>query len=103
MDKEKDIERREEAAPAETVVASGRKHIFVWISVALAVMAWLVLLWSNGYVALAVAVLACVAGFLGAARGGRPEKRLAVAAIIASMVLVVVLAAFLIVIKVGLG
>lgn len=103
MDKEKDIERREGEVSGETAAAPREKHILVWASVVLAVIAWIVLLWSDGYVALAVAVLACVAGFLGAARGGRPQKRLAIAAIIASMVLVVVLAAFLIVIKVGLG
>lgn len=103
MDKEKDIERREGAATASPEAPAANRHVFVWVALALAVIAWLVLMWSNGYVAMAVAILACAAGFWGASGSGKGMKRLAIAAIIAAMVLVVVLAAFLIVIKVGLS
>lgn len=103
MDKEKDIERREEFASVDTGAVASRRHMFVWVALVLAVVAWIVLMCSNGYVALGLAVLACAAGFWGAMGSERAMKRLAIAAIIAAMVLVVVLAAFLIVIKIGLG
>jgi len=103
MDKEKDIERREGVASAGPEAVSGRRHALVWVALALAVVAWLVLVWGNGYVAMAVAILACVAGFRTISDSGRSMKRLAIAAIIAAMVLVVVIAAFLIVVKVGLS
>lgn len=103
MDKERDIERREESASVDAGTSVSRRHAFVWVALALAVLAWLVLVWSNGYVALALGILACAAGFWGASGSEKAMKRLAIAAIIAAMVLVVVLAAFLIVIKIGLG
>ena len=103
MDKERDIERREESASVDAGTSGSRRHALVWVALALAVLAWLVLVWSNGYVALALGVLACAAGFWGASDSEKAMKRLAIAAIIAAMVLVVVLAAFLIVIKIGLG
>lgn len=103
MDKERDIERREESASVDAGTSGSRRHAFVWVALALAVLAWLVLVWSNGYVALALGVLACAAGFWGASDSEKNMKRLAITAIIAAMVLVVVLAAFLIVIKIGLG
>ncbi|MDE5631339.1 MAG: hypothetical protein K2I54_00775 [Muribaculaceae bacterium] len=103
MDKERDIERREESASVDAGTSGSRRHAFVWVALALAVLAWLVLVWSNGYVALVLGVLACTAGFWGASDSEKAMKRLAIAAIIAAMVLVVVLAAFLIVIKIGLG
>lgn len=103
MDKERDIERREESASVDAGASGSRRHAFVWVALALAVLAWLVLVWSNGYVALTLGVLACAAGFWGASDSEKAMKRLAIAAIIAAMVLVVVLAAFLIVIKIGLG
>lgn len=103
MDKERDIERSEESASVDAGTSGSRRHAFVWVALALAVLAWLVLVWSNGYVALALGVLACAAGFWGASDSEKAMRRLAIAAIIAAMVLVVVLAAFLIVIKIGLG
>lgn len=103
MDKERDIERREESASVDAGTSGSRRHAFVWVALALAVLAWLVLVWSNGYVALVLGVLACAAGFWGASDSEKAMKRLAITAIIAAMVLVVVLAAFLIVIKIGLG
>lgn len=103
MNKEKDIKQSESVATAHPVDKPVRRHLYVWVAVALAFVAWMALLWSNGYVALAVAILSCAAGFWGASRSDRNMKRLAIAAIIAAMVLVVVLAAFIIVLKVGLG
>ncbi len=103
MDTKKDIERREGPVSVDAGTTAPRRHVFVWVAVALAIIAWIILMWSNGYVALGVAVAACAAGFWGASDSGRGMKRLAIAAIIAAMVLIVVLAAFLIVIKIGLS
>lgn len=103
MDKEKDIEHPVESTTEKVSAAPRDKKIAVWIAVLLAVVAWVVLLWGNGYVALGVALVACVAGFWGAAGNENAMRRLATAAIIAAMVLVVVLAAFLVVLKIGLG
>lgn len=50
-----------------------------------------------------VAVLAAVVGFMSLPGRSRTVKSLAITAVIASLVLVVVLAAFLVVIKVGLS
>ena len=50
-----------------------------------------------------VAVLAAVVGFMSLPGRSRAVKSLAITAVIASLVLVVVLAAFLVVIKVGLS
>lgn len=74
-----------------------------WISVVLALLAWAMLMWVNGYVAMVVAVLAAVVGFMSLPGRSRTVKSLAITAVIASLVLVVVLAAFLVVIKVGLS
>ena len=103
MDKEKDIEHPVESTTEKVSAAPRDKKIAVWIAVLLAGVAWVVLLWGNGYVALGVALVACAAGFWGAAGNENAMRRLATAAIIAAMVLVVVLAAFLVVLKIGLG
>ena len=89
MDKERDIERREESASVDAGTSGSRRHAFVWVALALAVLAWLVLVWSNGYVALALGVLACAAGFWGASDSEKAMKRLAIAAIIAAMALII--------------
>ncbi len=60
-------------------------------------------MWSNGYVALAVGALAVTSGFIGLRGSSINIKRLSITAIIASTVLIVVLAAFLIVIKIGMA
>lgn len=72
-------------------------------AIALTLGAWCMLMWLNGYVAMAVAVAAVVAGFVGMPGRSNVVKNIAITAIIASTVLIVVLAAFLIVIKIGLG
>lgn len=72
-------------------------------AIALTLGAWCMLMWLNGYVAMAVALAAVVAGFAGMPGRSNAVKNVAITAIIASTVLIVVLAAFLIVIKIGLG
>lgn len=95
-DKEKD-------SPAVAVPAAPTRPWAAWLAVVLALAAWAALMWSDGYVALAVGVVAAVIGCLGAHRNTRGLRRISVAAVIASLVLVAVVAAFLIVIKIGLG
>ncbi|MDE6120466.1 MAG: hypothetical protein K2F63_01605 [Muribaculaceae bacterium] len=75
----------------------------VWVSAVLAVLAWLVLMFADGYVALGLGVLSAVCGFAGMPGRSTAIKRLAVTAVIASVVLVVVLSAFLIVYRVVLS
>ncbi len=83
----------------ETATVGGTHPAWVWVSVLLALVAWAVLAWSNGYVAMGVSA----AGFVGARHSSLALKRLAITAIIAATVLLVVVGAYLIVLKVGLG
>ncbi len=95
-------EDKNEHTPAGTS-GNGRRHTIVWLATALAIAAWCLLLWSNGYAALAVGVVACAAAFIGASGSSRAMRRLATSAIIASLVLIVVVTAFIIVLKIGLS
>ena len=81
--------------------AVGRRRIIAWASVVLAIAAWAALILTNGYVALGVALAAAVAGFVSMPGSKTAYKRLAVTAIIASLVLIVVVAAYLIVLHVA--
>ncbi len=83
--------------------APRKSNKFAWIALALTIGAWCALMWSNGYVALAVGALAVTSGFIGLRGSSTNIKRLSITAIIASTVLIVVLAAFLIVIKIGMA
>lgn len=74
-----------------------------WISLALAVVGWVILLASNGYVALAFGIAAAACGFFALPGRSIGARRVATTAIIASLVLVVILAAFLIVLKIALN
>ena len=89
-----------EAASAH---ATHCKPTMAWISLVLAIASWCILLWLNGYVALFAAILAAVAGFMGASHASTATRRLATTAIIAAMVLIVVVASYLIVLKIGLS
>ncbi len=76
--------------------------VLAWVSLALTLFAWAALMWINGYVAMAAALVAACAGIIGIRRYSGAVRNIAVTAVIASVVLVVVLTAFLIVIKIGL-
>lgn len=94
---EKDIKK-------ETVTpGASHKHAWVWFAVLLALIAWVLLAWFNGYAAMAVAAAGIVIGFIGAHHSSLAMKRLAITAIIASTVLLVVVAAYLVVLKIGLS
>lgn len=95
------IEQPEEGAKTRTPAS---KKWPVWISLVLAILSWMVLMIFkddySGYIALALGVAAVVAGFRGAFINERSLRRLAITAIIAAGVLVVVLASFIVVIKI---
>lgn len=80
-----------------------RSPALAWISLALTVAAWLTLmLFTDGYAAMAVAAAALIVGFLSMRGSSRAIRNIAITAVIASTVLLVVLTAFIIVIKIGL-
>ncbi len=98
-----DTKDKSAEAAAQPAVKAASRPALTWISVVLTLAAWALLMWANGYVALAAGIAAMVTGFIGHARGAGGIRRIAVVSIIASTVLVVVVAAFAIVIKIGLG
>lgn len=87
-------------APEEAVAAPAREtagqRLPSLLAALIAMAAWAILIFSDGYLAMAVAAVAAVVGFIAARKGWRS---LATAAIIASLVLIVVTGAFLFVIK----
>ena len=89
-----EIPQKEEETPQTPETAGQRLPAL--LAALLAVAAWVVLISSNGYAAIAIAVVAAIVGFYAARKGW---KTLATAAIIASLVLIVVTGAFLIVIN----
>lgn len=97
----KNIQQPDEGTRTRTPAA---KKWPVWISLVLAILSWMVLMILkddySGYIALALGVAAVVAGFRGAFINERSLRRLAITAIIAAGVLVVVLASFIVVIKI---
>lgn len=82
---------------------SYRSPLLAWVAVVLTIGAWLLLVYVNGYASLVVSALGIVAGFMAVPGRAPAVRNLAITAIIASTVLLVVLAAFLIVIKIGLA
>ncbi len=100
--KNKDITAASE--PTETPQETPRRSsAMAWVALMLALMAWAALLWFNGYAALTVALLAVISGFVSIPRTKISTKRMAITAIIAALVLIVVVSAYLIVLKIGLS
>ena len=87
----------------DTPAPKSGRPVLVWIAVLLALLSWVAMMFVTGYVALALGVAAIAVVFWACARNERAMRKLAITAIIAATVLVVVLAAFLIVIKIGLS
>ena len=86
-----------QAEPAEKARYMTRAIISIVVTVA----AWIAANW-NGYVAIALSVVAIVVGFMALGSRRHSVRNTAITAIIASAVLLVVLAAFMIVIFLGL-
>lgn len=99
---EKDIQPTTESTEPRTVEPAYRSPAMAWVAVGLTLLAWALLMTVNGYAAMAVAAVGVAAGFMAMPGRSRAARNLAITAVIASLVLLVVLAAFIIVIKVGL-
>jgi len=97
------IENPEIAKAPENPVPPHRSPYAVIACVILALAAWAALMWLNGYVALGTAAASIALGAAGLKGRSSGWRNLGITAIICSTVLIVVLAAFLIVIKVGLS
>lgn len=80
--------------------ATGR--VWVWVAVVLTLAAWAVLMLANGIVALVAGIIAAATGFIAIHRSRNGLRRIAITVTVASMVLVVVVLAFVIVIRFGL-
>lgn len=92
-------------APKAVAAAAPAAGWYTWmaaLAAVLAIAAWVALCF-NGYVALGVGIAAFVAGVLGLHAHTRVWRNLATTALIAAGVILVVLAAFLIVIFWGLN
>lgn len=94
---EKDI-RQEDVQPS-----ARHTHLWIWLAVLFALTAWALLAWFDGYAAMAVAAAGIITGSIGARRSSPTMKRLAITAIIASSVLLVVVAAYITILKIGLS
>ncbi len=90
-------------ATTSAATAAHRSSALAWLAMLMSLAAWASLIWTNGYISLFIASLAAVAGFFGTIKVSTPVRRLAVTAIIAALVLIAVVSAFLIVIKIGLS
>ncbi len=94
------------AAPETTPVKTGRGNprfnIFALLGILVTIAAWIILSF-NGDVALWVSVAGFILGCLGLKASTRTWRNTATTAIVASAVLMVVLAAFLIVFRIGLN
>ncbi|MCM1036557.1 MAG: hypothetical protein NC406_04455 [Bacteroides sp.] len=85
------------APPAEP----GRFVAYAVVSIVLATVSWIIANW-NGYVAAMVSALSVVAGFMALRSHRHSVRNTAITAIVAAGVLLVVLVAFIIVIRMGL-
>lgn len=91
------------AQPTSEESPKHKNPAWAWIALAVTIIAWFILIYSNGYIALTLGAVGLVLGFIGATGSSTGIRRLAITAIIAAMVLVVVLISYLIVLKIALG
>jgi len=95
----------EKVAPAvpAAVKPAYRSPLLLISSAVTALVAWAALMWIDGFAALGLGVLSVLLGAFGMRGCSRGWRNLGVTAIICSTVLIVVVAAFLIVVKIGLS
>ena len=94
------------AAQADAPVSKdggGARWVWPIVSMLLALAAWAAVMWIDGYLSMALGALGAVAGIIGSKRRFGAWRNLAITSVIASLVLVVVVASYLIVLKIGLG
>ncbi|MDE6278069.1 MAG: hypothetical protein K2M06_08180 [Muribaculaceae bacterium] len=106
MNEDKTSAAVQSATSAPATDTSGEQKKSGWLPLAallLAILAWLTLAYSTGYAAMAVAAAAIIVAAFGARRHSGAWRNVAITAIIASAVLLVVVAAFIIVLKIGLA
>lgn len=95
----------EASEPERTVIikSGGSGRVLAWSAAGVALASYILLLMTSGIIAMIVAACGLVLGFIAANKTKGALHRLAVTAIIASAVLVAVLAAFVLVIRLGLN
>ncbi len=86
-------ENSPQQAPEPT---AGYRVALAVVAAVLTLVAWAAAMWANGYVSLGIAVVAIVCGALACTRRAGAWRNLGITAIIASGVLAIVMAAFLI-------
>ncbi len=91
--------------PATSIPASAPKKSgwLPLLSLILAIAAWVALGYTSGYYAMCVAAAAIIAGIIAVRRKTGAWRNTAITSIIAAAVLIVVVTAFLIVLKIGLA
>ncbi|MDE6310758.1 MAG: hypothetical protein K2L96_02970 [Muribaculaceae bacterium] len=93
----------EQPLTAETPAPAPKKSGWLpLLSLVLAVAAWVTLAYSTGYYAMCVAGASIITAIFAVRRKTGAWRNVAITALIASAVLIVVVAAFLIVLKIGL-
>ena len=100
---DKNLENKEIATEQVKVTTAGKSTTLVWISSISALLAWICLIWFNGYVGIGFGLAGLVSGFAATLRSEGSPRRVAITAVVASAVVVVVLLSFLIVIKIALA
>ncbi len=80
-----------------------RSSLLAWVTILLTVGAWVVLMWWNGYAAAVTAAVAIAVGFISLPGRSASARNLAITGIIASTVLLVIILAFIIVIRLVLS
>lgn len=73
--------------------------LWAWIAFAITVAAWAVLILGSGYVALYTGIAGIVSGIIAVARTRHGYRKLSILALIASGVLTIVVAAFLVALR----
>ncbi len=100
---DKNVEHKEIASEHIKADAPRRSTTMVWISALCALLAWVCLIWLNGYVALGLGIAGLILGFITTLRCEGSQRRLAITAVVASAIVVVVLLSFMMVIWIALG
>ncbi len=86
-----------------TLLRKFRVPVLSWASFMLVIVAWAVLIWGNGIVAFVMAALAMLFSIAALPKSKPSERRIAITTIIAALVLIIVVGAFLLGIRFALA
>lgn len=103
METREDIKNQTETQQAQPAAETPKHPLPAWLSISLALLAWLLLMLFDGYAALIAGVAGIGIAIWGIAANRGGLRKIAITALIASLVLVIVVASFLIVLKIGLA